>query len=173
MDTCVTIPIGVGLLIYAISAPRMNKRIGQENKIPSRFVAYIKVHDSSMPNTNTGIPFQNITLQWRHNGRNSVSNQPFIQMQIKENIKAPRHWPLCGEFTGNRRIPRTNGQLRGKCFHLMTSSWNTCDAYVCHWAGPSLVQAMVRCPLDFKPELEPQLTYCHLPRKVISNKFCS
>ena len=23
-----------------------------------------------------------------------------IQAQIKENIKAPRHWPLCGEFTG-------------------------------------------------------------------------
>ena len=23
-----------------------------------------------------------------------------IQIQIKENIKAPRHWPLCGEFTG-------------------------------------------------------------------------
>ena len=38
--------------------------------------------------------------------------QPFIQAQknIKENIKAPRHWPLCGEFTGDRRIPRTNGQ---------------------------------------------------------------
>ena len=25
----------------------------------------------------------------------------------------------------DRWIPRTNGQLRGKCFHLMTSSWNT------------------------------------------------
>ena len=24
----------------------------------------------------------------------------------------------------DRWIPRTNGQLRGKCFHLMTSSWN-------------------------------------------------
>ena len=36
--------------------------------------------------------------------------QPFIQAQIKENIKAPRHWPLCGEFTGDRWIPRTNGQ---------------------------------------------------------------
>ena len=24
----------------------------------------------------------------------------FIQAQIKENIKAPRHWPLWGEFTG-------------------------------------------------------------------------
>ena len=57
-------------------------------------------------------------LQWRHNGRDSVSNhQPggcflnrFIQTQIRENIKAPRHWPLCGEFTGDRWIPRTNGQ---------------------------------------------------------------
>ena len=29
---------------------------------------------------------------------------------------------LCGEFTGDRWIPRTNGQWRRKCFHLMTSS---------------------------------------------------
>ena len=48
--------------------------------------------------------------------------QPFIQTQITENIKTPRHWHLCGEFTGDRWIPRTNGQQRGKCFHLMTSS---------------------------------------------------
>ena len=27
----------------------------------------------------------------------------------------------------DRWIPRTNGQLRGKCFHLMTSSWNPYD----------------------------------------------
>ena len=33
-----------------------------------------------------------------------------IQAQIKENIKAPRHRPLCGKFTGHRWIPRTNGQ---------------------------------------------------------------
>ena len=25
----------------------------------------------------------------------------------KENIKAPRHWPFSGEFTGDRWIPRT------------------------------------------------------------------
>ena len=36
--------------------------------------------------------------------------QPFIQVQIKENIKAPRRWLLRGEFTGGRWIPRTNGQ---------------------------------------------------------------
>ena len=41
----------------------------------------------------------------------------------KKNIKAPRHWPLCEEFTGDRWIPRTKGQWHRKCFHLMTSSW--------------------------------------------------
>ena len=43
----------------------------------------------------------------------------------KKNIKAPCHWALCGEFTGDRRIPRTNGQWRGKYFNLMTSSCTT------------------------------------------------
>ena len=38
--------------------------------------------------------------------------------------KTPKrcHWPLWGEFTGDRWIPRTKGQEHGKCFHLMTSS---------------------------------------------------
>ena len=40
----------------------------------------------------------------------TIAAQPFIQAHIKENIKVPRHWPLCGEFTGDRWIPRTNGQ---------------------------------------------------------------
>ena len=34
-----------------------------------------------------------------------IFTQPFIQSQIKENIKAPRHWPLCGEFTGTGEFP--------------------------------------------------------------------
>ena len=29
----------------------------------------------------------------------------FIQTQMKENIKAPRHWPLSGEFTGTGEFP--------------------------------------------------------------------
>ena len=32
--------------------------------------------------------------------------QLLVQAQIKVNIKAPRHWPLWGEFTGDRWIPR-------------------------------------------------------------------
>ena len=55
-------------------------------------------------------------LQWRHNGHESVWNhQPHdclcnCQAQIRENMKALRHWPLCGEFTGDQWIPRKNGQ---------------------------------------------------------------
>ena len=58
------------------------------------------------------------TLHWRHNECDGVSHhQPrdcllnrLFKAQIKENIKAPRHWPLCGEFTGDRWIPRTKDQ---------------------------------------------------------------
>ena len=59
--------------------------------------------------------------QWRHNDGDGVSNhQPhdcllnrLFKVQIKENIKDPRHWPLWGEFTGDRWIPLTKGQWRG------------------------------------------------------------
>ena len=37
-----------------------------------------------------------------------------IEVQIKENIKAPRHWPLCGEFIGDRWSPRTKRPVTRK-----------------------------------------------------------
>ena len=36
--------------------------------------------------------------------------QPFAQAQIKENIKAVRHWLVWGESTGDQRIPLTKGK---------------------------------------------------------------
>ena len=58
-----------------------------------------------------------LTLQIRHNERDGVSNhQPHdcllkrFQAQMKQNIKAPRHWTLRGEFTGDRWISRTKSQ---------------------------------------------------------------
>ena len=33
-----------------------------------------------------------------------------FKAQIKENIKAPRHWPLCGGISLVQWIPRTKGQ---------------------------------------------------------------
>ena len=59
---------------------------------------------------------------------------PFIQAQIKETIKTLRHWPLCEEFSAYRWTPCTNGQWRGKCFHLMTSSCIfTCFSVMTHY----------------------------------------
>ena len=57
-------------------------------------------------------------LQWSHNERDGVSNHEphdsllnrLIKAQIRENIKALRHWSLWEEFTGNRWIPSTEGQ---------------------------------------------------------------
>ena len=73
-----------------------------------------------------------LPLQLRQNGLDSVLNHQPHDCLLKRLF---RHWskktsklrvtgPLCGEFTGDRWIPRTKGQLRGKCFHLMTSSWH-------------------------------------------------
>ena len=61
--------------------------------------------------------------------------QLLVQAQIKENIKAPRHWPLWGEFTGDRWSSLTKGQQRGKCFNFMTSSWH----YMQRWRPPRWV----------------------------------
>ena len=58
--------------------------------------------------------------------------QSFVQSHIKGNIKAPRHWPLLGESTGDRWNPLTKGQLPWlyrKCFHLMTWSWSIPHQY--------------------------------------------
>ena len=50
-----------------------------------------------------------MTSQWTRRRLKSPAlrlfTQPFIQTQTKENFKAPRQWPLWGEFTVDRRIP--------------------------------------------------------------------
>ena len=98
------------------------------------------------------------SLQWRHNGRDSVSDhqprhcfiQRFIQAQIKESIKAPRHWPLCGEFTGDQWIPRTNAQKRGKCFHLMIfcSNAENVSTWWCHHVANRPKSVIINVLLD-------------------------
>ena len=55
------------------------------------------------------------TLQWRHNERDGVSNHRRLWRLYcllnrlfrhrSKNIKAPRHWPLGGESTGDRWNP--------------------------------------------------------------------
>ena len=68
---------------------RKNKYSIPTNMVHKRHVGYCQFtliqHFSSL-----------YTLQWR---------QPFNRAQTKENINAPRHRPLWGEFTGDWLIP--------------------------------------------------------------------
>ena len=55
-----------------------------------------------------GVVFTNfitMTSQWARwrlkSPASPLFTRPFIRAPIKENIKAPRHWPLRGEFTGD------------------------------------------------------------------------
>ena len=57
--------------------------------------------------------------RWEYHSKSSsrLFTQPFVQAQIKENTKAPRHWPLWGKFNSPHKEPVTR-----KCFHLMAPS---------------------------------------------------
>ena len=71
-------------------------------------------------------PNWDVTLQWRHKGRDNVSNyQPhncFLKRLFRRRSKKTSKPRVTGHLCGDRWISCTSGQLRGKCFHLMTSS---------------------------------------------------
>ena len=69
------------------------------------------------------------TLQWRHNGRDGVSNhQPHDCLLNVYSDADQRKYQSSASLAfvrgshRDRLILRTNGQQRGKCFHYMTSS---------------------------------------------------
>ena len=71
-----------------------------------------------------------ITLQWRHNGRDRVSNhQPhdcLLNRLFRRRSKKTSNSASLAFVRGSHREPVNSphkGQLRGKWFHLMTSSW--------------------------------------------------
>ena len=81
--------------------------------------------------------------------------QPFIQAQIKENTKAPRHWLLCGEFTGTGEFP---AQMTSNAENLMTSSCRgvgywipsqykdvLLSVYGSHYKGKTVVRTSYLC----------------------------
>ena len=56
-----------------------------------------------------------MTCRWHHNGV-SIVWSTFIQAKIKENIKAPHHWSLWGEFTYDQWISPHEGPGTRKMF---------------------------------------------------------
>ena len=69
------------------------------------------------------------SLQWRYNDHDGVSNhQPHGLLDRLFRRRSRRHQSSASlafawGIHRDRWIPRTKGQLRGKCFRLMTSSW--------------------------------------------------
>ena len=78
-------------------------------------------------NSQSDLNRRSITLtsqwpRWRLKSPASrLFTQSFIQAQIKENIKAPRHWPLCGEFTGTGEFPAQKASYMENNFDLISS----------------------------------------------------
>ena len=69
------------------------------------------------------------SLRWRHNDHDSVSNhQPHgcllsrLFGRTSKKHQSSASLAFVRRIHRDRWIPRTKGQLRGKCFHLMTSS---------------------------------------------------
>ena len=69
-------------------------------------------------------------LRWRHNDHDGVSNhQPHgcllnrLSNADQRKQQSSASLAFVWGIHRDRWIPRTKGQLRGKCFHLITSSW--------------------------------------------------
>ena len=76
--------------------------------------------------------------------------QPCIQAHIKENIKAPRHWPLCGEFTGTGEFP---AQMASYAENV--SIWwrhHASTNYTTEW-GMLFASATTGCPQNFQEHI--------------------
>ena len=70
-------------------------------------------------------------------------NQPFSQAAIIEIIKAaPRYWPLCGQFTGDRWFPRTMASNAENA----SNRWRHHDL---HWEKTSFCQGCMWSPLSW------------------------
>ena len=76
------------------------------------------------------------TFRWRHNdhdgGSNHQSHGCLLNRLFRRKSKKTQSSASLAFVWGihrDRWIPRTKGQLRGKCFHLMTSSWYNSDTW--------------------------------------------
>ena len=86
---------------------------------------------------------RHVTLEWRHTdvmvsqitGNSGVGRIASQLVNSSQQRKAPHYRPLRWEFSGELWISLTKGQLCGKRFHAMTSSW-----YQFHWVWNAVLQ---------------------------------
>ena len=102
-----------------------------------------------------------MTSQWARwrlkSPASPLFTQPFIGAQIKENIKAPRHWPLCGEFTGE--FP-TQMASNAKNVFIWWSHHEKSEIYH-FWT--SAQRSSLTSDLTFRPNSHSQIPQCTCP----------
>ena len=93
------------------------------NKFHAKYWLYCKQHYKLKVHFGKIAPV--ISLQWRHNGRDGVSNhQPHDCLTNRysgadqRKHQSSTSLAFLWESTGDRRIPCTKGQESGKCFHF-------------------------------------------------------
>ena len=102
--------------------------------------AAVEIEPDISPVENARVPpLQSSSLPWRHNGRDGVSNHQLLdgllnrlfKAQIKEHIKAQRHWPLWGDSPVTGEIPHI-GPVTRKMFPfddvIMYISYGECSS---------------------------------------------
>ena len=108
--------------------------------------------------------FITMTSQWPRQRLKSQASrlftQSFIRAQIKENIKAPRHWPLCGEFPAQRASNAENASIWWR-HHVQTFckafSWiKTIFLLKFHW---NVLSCVHEDPIDDKSVLIPVMAW--------------
>ena len=85
----------------------------------------ICLRDRNPPVTRNASNDNRVTMSWHHHGRKQfrIHYNYVIMGAIGSQITSLTIVYLIVYSDADQRILRTNGQLRGKCFHLMTSSW--------------------------------------------------
>ena len=64
------------------------------------------------------------------------------QAQIKENIKAPRHWPLCGEFPAQRASNAENVSIWWRYHGHISWRWRVAGRFTkCHYHYPDVIMS--------------------------------
>ena len=94
------------------------------------------------------ITMTSLWARWRlKSSASRLFTQQFIRAQIKENIKVPRHWPLCGELTGDRWIPAQMASNAKNVFFWWRHHDSLFPCRSCMFAEPKFGQHRAcRCP---------------------------
>ena len=117
--------------------------------------------------------FDGCPLHWRHNDHDGVSNhQPhgcLLNRLFKCRSKKTPKLRVTGICVRNSPGPvnsRTKGQLRGQCFHLMTSSWLRFYTTTMSCSSlPFLLQETQQCSMAPSPRRQPG-GRCAIPHSV-------